>query len=165
LLVILRHGKAEPYGREDHGRRLIPRGERDAADVGSWLVSHGFAPTHAIVSSAIRTQMTWDRVAAGGDLSLSPEISDVAYGVGPESALDLFRAVPADTEVLLFLGHNPTVSSLVHLLDDGEPDPSAFRALTQGLPTCGTAVLEVGVPWADLDAATARLVAFHVGHG
>ena len=54
--------------------------------------------------------------------------------------------------MLVFVGHNPTASSLVHLLDYGEPDAAAFRTLSAGLPTSGVAVLEVPVPWTDLDA-------------
>ena len=67
--------------------------------------------------------------------------------------------------MLLLVGHNPTVSSLVHLLDDGEPDPAAFRAVGEGLPTAAAAVLEVHVPWADLDLGCARLVGFRVDAG
>ncbi len=49
----------------------------------------------------------------------------------------------------------------MHLLDSGEPDPAAFRTLSFGLPTSGVGVLEVPVPWTDLDVGCARLVAGH----
>ena len=96
---------------------------------------------------------------------MTPEVSDAAYNAGPETALDLLRGTPADTRVLAFVGHNPTISSLVHLLDDGEPDPVSFRAVGEGLPTAGVAVLDVHVPWADLDLGGARLVGHHVVRG
>ena len=66
---------------------------------------------------------------------------------------------------MLYVGHNPTAASLAHLLDDGDPDPDAFRAMSAGFPTAALAVLEVPVPWAELAAATGHLIAFHVGKG
>ena len=35
--------------------------------------------------------------------------------------------------------------------------------MSAGFPTGAVAVLEISVPWADLDLATGHLVAFHVG--
>ena len=49
------------------------------------------------------------------------------------------------------------------VLDDGEPDPTAFRAISEGFPVAAMAVLEVPVPWSDLAAGTAHLIDFHVG--
>ena len=76
-----------------------------------------------------------------------------------DSALDILRGAPDEASVLIFVGHNPTASSLALLLDDGDPDPTALRALSGGLPTSGAAVFEVDVPWRDLDVGSGRLVA------
>jgi phosphohistidine phosphatase len=161
LLVLVRHGKAEQYGDDDHRRQLTERGRRQARAAGEWLAAHGYVPTHAIVSSATRTRETWDMLRAGSGTTADPDVSDAAYPADAEAALAILRGAPSDAAVLAFVGHNPTASSLVHLLDSGEPDPVAFRALSFGLPTSGVAVLEVPVPWADLDVGSARLVAGH----
>ena len=161
VLIVLRHGKAEAYGAEDHARHLIARGSREATTAGTWLASAGWVPTHAIVSSAARTQETWACVARGSHSSARPDISDAAYAASADSAVDILRGAPAEASVLIFVGHNPTASSLALLLDDGDPDPAALRALSGGLPTSGAAVFEVGVPWSELDVGTARLVACH----
>ncbi len=161
----MRHGKAEPYSDEDHRRRLTERGHRDAAAAGAWLAVHGFVPTHALVSSATRTRQTWRAVAEGSGSTAEPAVQDAVYTATADSALDLLREVPADAEVVLYVGHNPTAASLAHLLDDGDPDPGAFRALSAGFPTCALAVLEVSVPWSEVGASTGHLVAFHVGQG
>ena len=77
--------------------------------------------------------------------------------------IDVLRGAPEDAAVVAYVGHNPTAASLAHVLDDGEPDPAAFRAISAGFPAAAMAVLEVAVPWADLDAGTAHLLDFHVG--
>ena len=59
--------------------------------------------------------------------------------------------------VVLFKFKDGTSSQQIRAIED------AFRALSEGLPTAGVAVLDVPVPWAELEPATARLVAFR-GH-
>ena len=161
----MRHGKAEAYGDDDHRRRLVARGRHETTAAGEWLAGAGYLPTHALVSSSQRTVETWEHVVDGSGAEATVDVSDALYAAGVESALDLLRSTPGDASVLALVGHNPTVSSLVHVLDDGDPDPAAFATISGGLPTSGIAVLEVGVPWEDLDAATAHLVACHTAHG
>lgn len=163
LLVVLRHGKAESFAEEDHRRRLTDRGLNDARAAGAWLAEQQLVPTHALVSSALRTRSTWEAVATGSRASVQPEVADAAYAADVDTAVDLLRASPEDAEVVLFVGHNPTTATLAHLLDDGDPDPDAFRSLSAGFPPAALAVLSVGVAWADLAAGTGHLVAFHVG--
>jgi phosphohistidine phosphatase len=165
LLVIMRHGKAESFAPEDHRRRLTERGVREVRGAGQWLAEEGLVPTYAFVSSAIRTQDTWENLVATTGTRIDPVIDDAIYTAGPESALDILRSTPEDAEVVLYVGHNPTAASLAHLLDDGEAEPDAFRAMSAGFPTSAMAVLDVQVPWAELDAASARLVGFYPGLG
>lgn len=161
MLVVLRHGKAEAYSDDDHGRQLTERGRREARSAGAWLAETDLLPTHAIVSSARRTQQTWEEVVTLSGCAAAVQISDAVYSADTDNVLEILSTAPPEAQVLALVGHNPTVSSLVHLLDDGEPDAAAFRALSFGLPTAGIAVLEVSVPWADLGVGTARLVAGH----
>lgn len=165
LLVILRHGRAEAFAPSDHQRRLTARGRREAAAAGQWLSDHGIVPTHAFVSSALRTRETWEELVAGTGTPAEARVEDAVYSADADSALEVLRHAPAEAEVVLYVGHNPTAASLAYLLDDGDPDPGAFRAMSAGFPTAATAVLEMSVPWAELDAATGHLIAFHVGLG
>lgn len=160
----MRHGKAEAFAEEDHRRRLTDRGRRDATAVGTWLAEHDLVPTHAYVSSAARARATWEAVAeaAGADAVVSFE--DGLYSAGPQTVLDTLRTAPEDAQVVMYVGHNPTAASLAHQLDDGDAEPTAFRAMSQGFPTSAIAVLEVPCAWADLDSGGARLVDFHGGH-
>lgn len=165
LLVIMRHGKAEAFAPEDHRRRLTDRGRREATAGGQWLADRGIVPTDAFVSSATRTRQTWEALVAGNGTAAEARVEEAVYSADADSALDVLRGARAEAAVVLYVGHNPTAASLAHLLDDGDPDPAAFRAMSAGFPTAAIAVLEISVPWAELDVATGHLIAFHVGRG
>jgi len=159
----MRHAKAEAYAAEDRARALTERGRRDATAAGLWLASADINPDHALVSSAARTMGTWDSVRAGLRGPTEVAYDDALYSAGPATALDAIRGVPADALTVLVIGHNPTIAYLAHVLDDGSGDASAFGDMSSGYPTAALTLLEVAVPWADLDEGTARVTAFHVG--
>jgi len=165
LLVILRHGKAEAFAAEDHRRPLTDRGRRTSLAAGEWLAGKGLVPTHAFVSSAVRAQETWEAVVEGSGSAAAARFEDAVYTADVDTALDLLHTAPSDARIVIFVGHNPTAASMAHLLDDGDPEPNAFRAMARGFPPGALAVLEVAVPWAELGAATGHLVAFHVSKG
>src|SRR3977135_1990595 len=63
-LMLLRHAKTEndaPSGR-DQDRRLDERGRRDAAEIGGWMAGHPPFPDLVLVSTAVRSEQTWDIV-------------------------------------------------------------------------------------------------------
>jgi phosphohistidine phosphatase len=162
-LVVMRHAKAEPGGESDALRELAQRGWNDALDAGRWLAGRGIAPEAALVSSSRRTTSTWLALAEGGSFDVEPTYCESLYTAGPETALDLVRETPAEVSSLVVIGHNPTMAYLAQLLDDGSGDEEAGRQMATGFPPCALAVFDVPVPWAALDLASARLVAFHTG--
>jgi phosphohistidine phosphatase len=164
-LVVMRHGKAEPGGETDVLRELAQRGWDDALEAGRWLADSGLNPDAALVSSARRTRSTWLAVAEGGSFEVGATYSESLYNAGPETALDLVRETADDVTALVVVGHNPTMAYLAQLLDDGSGDEEAGREMATGFPTSALAVFAVTGPWAELDLASARLVAFHVGRG
>ncbi len=162
-LVVMRHAKAEQDGPSDFERPLAPRGLRDAAAAGAWLASQGVSPDHALVSAALRTQQTWESVAAGAGWTLSPDLDRGLYAAGPESTLDIVRLVPESVDSLLVIGHNPTIAVLAQVLDDGSGDAAVAAEMVGAFPTTSLAVFSYDGAWADLGEGTARLDAFHVG--
>ena len=164
-IAVMRHGKAEQAGRTDFERELAVRGHADSEDTGAWLAREGFTPDRALVSAANRAVGTWESVASGAGYDVEPDLSQVLYGAGPETALDLVRETPADVTALIVVGHNPTMAYLASLLDDGEGDPAVASEMMSGYPTSAVALFEYDGDWADLTEAGARLVAFHVGRG
>jgi phosphohistidine phosphatase len=57
------------------------------------------------------------------------------------------------------------MASLATLLDDGEGDDEAGNEVAVGFPASALAVFSFDGDWADLDEASASVVAFHVGRG
>ncbi|MET3963901.1 phosphohistidine phosphatase [Marmoricola sp. OAE513] len=164
-LVVMRHAKAEPVAASDHDRELLPRGVADATAAGRWAASVGITPDHVVVSSAARTQGTWQAVADGAGWSAGAVTDKSLYSAGTDGALEILRTVPPDAATVLLVGHNPTMAYLVHLLDDGGADPAVFAEISAGYPTSALTVLEVSGPWESLDVGTARITGFHVGRG
>jgi phosphohistidine phosphatase len=164
-IVVMRHAKAEQDGPTDFERRLAPRGHGDAAEAGRWLAARGVEPQQALVSAAVRTRETYDAVAAAAGWDLEPDLERALYSAGTETVLDLLRAVDPGVTSVLVVGHNPTMASLAAVLDDGEGDEDAGNALAMDYPTSALTVFSYGGRWADLEEASASVVAFHVGRG
>ena len=119
----------------------------------------------AIVSSAARTQGTWQAVAGGAGWETEPVTDKALYSAGTDAALEILRTVPDDAASVMLVGHNPTMAYLVHLLDDGGADAGVFARVSEGFPTSALAVLDVPCGWSDLDFGGARITGFHVGRG
>ncbi len=164
VLVLVRHGKAEPTAPTDHDRDLTDRGRSDAEDAGRWLRGLDLAPDAALVSDAVRARETWSHLALGGGWDVEPELSPALYAAGPDAAFDMLRETAADVGTLVVVGHNPTMAYVAELLDDGDGDGDATTdMLVAGFPPAALVVFEVTCAWSELDSGTGRLTAFHVG--
>ena len=157
----MRHAKAEPFASTDHARVLIERGRAEASDAGSYLAGIGVVPDHAVVSTSARTRETWAVLAEAAGAEVEATYDDAVYHGGTDEALESLRAVPDDATTVIFVGHNPTASDLVHLLDDGKGDPDAVSGMLRGFPTSALVVFDVTGSWADLGVEGARVTAFH----
>lgn len=152
--MILRHAKADrPAGVADIDRPLTERGHADAAAVGAWLASRGYAPDLVLCSPAKRTRQTWHGVAMA--LTGAPEVryQPELYADGVDDALDLLTTAPESVRTVLLVGHNPIVSMLSALLDE------AGTREVEGLRTSGLAVHARDGDWSAWTAGQAPLVA------
>ncbi len=162
-LVLLRHAKAEQHGwDEDHERELTAKGLRDAAAAGRWLRDHGIGVDEVLCSTAERAQQTaqgmWDAGCPETEIHLDRRI----YNASTERLLDVVREADEDADVVMVVGHAPSVPSLAELLCDGEGSTDGHQSMAEGFPTCAVAVLHYSGRWADLDVGDARLERFHV---
>ncbi|MGH3509024.1 MAG: SixA phosphatase family protein [Nocardioidaceae bacterium] len=165
-LVLMRHGKAESFASNDHDRALTERGRRDVRSTGEHLAALGIVPDTALISSSVRTVETFQGAAEGAGWAVgwtSAVAPDNGLYSGSSTVLvAAIREVPAGAGTVLYVGHNPTAAYVCHLLDDGVGDPDATNRLFHGFPTAAVAVLEVRVPWAELEEESGRLVDFYV---
>ena len=157
----MRHAKAEPYASTDLARRLTERGRQQAAAAGARLRELGLVPEHAVVSTAERTRMTWDEIAAATGAEVGPQLDASVYNGGVDVVLETLQITPDHVSTLIFVGHNPTAAYLCHLLDDGDGDPDAVSGMLRGFPAGAMVVFDVAVNWADLGPESGRVVDFY----
>jgi phosphohistidine phosphatase len=157
-LVLLRHAKAErPDQVPDLDRPLTDRGHADAAAAGAWLAAQGLPPKLVLCSPARRTRETWHGVrVALGDAAAATDVmfERALYWDGASAILDLIRAAEDTVDVLLVVGHNPSISTVSMLLDpDGQVDG--------GLRTAGSAVHRLTGQWMECVPGQAPLTVVH----
>jgi phosphohistidine phosphatase len=165
-LMLLRHAKTEndaPSGR-DQDRRLDDRGRRDAAEIGGWIAAHPPFPDSVLVSTAVRSEQTWDIVwdaMSGARPRPKVELMSELYGADPSDLLRIIHAAAAqDPERLLLVGHNPGLHELAFALT-GRGNAAARAALADNLPTSGLAVIDFDIDdWRDVSFRSGRLELF-----
>ncbi|HEY1651286.1 MAG TPA: hypothetical protein VGG09_05330 [Acidimicrobiales bacterium] len=172
-LWLLRHAKTvadPPPGGSDFDRVLAPRGRRDATALGRLFAGEAEAlgpalrgvprPEVALVSPAARTRATGELVLAKMATPPAARYPDELYGADPEEVLALLRALGDDVDAVMVVGHNPTAHSLSQGLLAPRNKKDLSLAVRTGFPTCALGVYAFKVArWADVDAATAKLVA------
>ncbi|PKQ26012.1 MAG: phosphohistidine phosphatase [Actinobacteria bacterium HGW-Actinobacteria-4] len=157
-LVLVRHAKAErPVADQpDHDRALTLAGRASATQLGERLARAGVNPDYAIVSSALRTQQTWQLMAAAFGEAEVVTSRDV-YDTDDEGLHELIREVPDSVETLVVVGHEPTISATTAALAAQGSDTRALQRVAHGFPTGTAAVLELEGAWADLELRGAQL--------
>lgn len=159
-LLLLRHAKAAwPAGILDVDRPLAQRGQAAALLMGGYLKKERLEPDLAIVSSARRTQETWERVQPYlGEIEMRPD--GRIYEAPVSRLVEVVREVEPGIRTLLIIGHNPGFEDLAKLLI-GEGDMDGILRLGQKYPTAGLAVIDFALErWADVAHKSGRLERF-----
>lgn len=159
-LIIMRHAKSgwdNPMA-DDFDRVLNPRGRAAAALLGAWLRDNAYVPDEVIVSSAARTQQTWQLVKEGG--ALSPTQVRIEDSLYLASEMTLLQQVKRATgNCVLVIAHNPGIAEFADALVATPPAHPQFMHY----PTCATTVLQSESPnWADLALGQNSVVDFIV---
>ncbi len=163
VLILFRHAKAEEgLGRDDSERVLTRRGLRDARAAGTWLHEHELGPELVLCSTARRTRQTWDAAVEGGACGEAVEYVEDVYSGGADRVLQVVREQADEAQVVLVVGHNPTMAVLASRLTEGNGSTAAHDCLAQGFPTSSLAVLRYEGGWDGLGIGTARLERCHV---
>ncbi|MBF9194772.1 SixA phosphatase family protein [Microvirga terrestris] len=159
-LLLLRHAKSSwPPGILDVDRPLAKRGQEAALVMGDYLKRERLAPDLAIVSSARRTQETWERVQPIlGEIKM--RLDGRIYEAPVGRLLEVVREVKPEIGTLLLIGHNPGFEELAKLLI-GEGDMDGILRLGQKYPSAGLAVIDFRLAsWSDVAKKTGRLDRF-----
>jgi len=159
-LVLLRHAKsAYPDGVADHDRPLASRGIREAALAGEWLRANVPAIDSVLCSTATRARET----LAHTGINAPVRYVDRLYGATPGTVIEQVNQVSDETNTLLVVGHEPTISELAIILAGSEgTDAAALEQISVKFPTSGIAALRVAGRWQQVEPHGAALVAFHV---
>lgn len=158
-VYIMRHAKAERDGGPggDHDRKLNPTGREAASHVGSYFREHGIAPDTALVSSAARTQETWERVAAAANWEIAADVRSNLYLASASAWMNALTGLSASCSSVLLVGHNPGVESLAAFLA-GSGDESVLAQLRGGFPTGAFAILEFEGGWGGIRENAGRAI-------
>ena len=109
-VVIVRHGKAVPYGYDDDfSRDLRERGKEDAKRISTELFNRDILPDAMISSPAMRAIKTARIFAESLNFKKSKiiEVQDIYDGLTTSEFLELIQELPEEAETVFFFGHNP----------------------------------------------------------
>lgn len=149
-LILMRHGKTErshPGG--DVERRLTDRGRNDAALMGRLLADEGLAPDLVLVSTATRTQQTWDELAAAFPDARSRSLKPLYHAAASQILFEVEAAVD-EADTIMVVGHNPGLHELtLVLLRQGGAGSALMARAESRFPTATVAAFtfdEAGRP-------------------
>lgn len=148
-LILMRHAKSgwdDPL-LDDHDRPLNQRGRLASVLMGTFLAEAGLAPDLALISSARRTQETWERMALGRPSQVKPDL----YLAGPLAIINAAQAADDSAGTVLILGHQPGMEDAANRF--------CAEGLLDGYPTAKITVIGFDVSkWRDLSFSTGRIL-------
>lgn len=144
-LMLLRHAKSDrPAGIDDHDRPLASRGRADSTCIGRYLAEQWLRPDLAIVSTARRSQETWELARPAFAHSIVQHNERRLYQGSASAILELIRQTRSDVGLLLLVGHNPGLHDLALGLI-GSAGQSALKRLRRKFPTAGLIVINFDI--------------------
>ena len=123
-LIVFRHGKTEIVSKtgKDFDRELIPKGERNAAQMGGMIKTHASIPDIAIVSPARRARQTAELALAAMAFQSDPIIDDRIYNATGDTLCEVLHDHASAHETVLIIGHNPGLIMLMDIMIAPEQD-------------------------------------------
>lgn len=151
-LLLLRHAKSgwSEAGTKDFDRPLKGKGREAATLIGTHLVASGCVPGAIISSPALRARQTAEGVAnavggavsgaVGGAPGDAPMLSfdKSLYEAPTEAILRVARSAGEDLDVLMLVGHNPSMQ-LAAVKFCGGGAATLLADMLRGYPTAGLA--------------------------
>jgi len=134
-LLLMRHAKSSwnDPDQDDHDRPLNDRGLRDAPRMGQLLIEQSLVPDSITCSTAVRARETARIVAETCRSVTPPRATGELYHADLAAWQRVIRQLPAESERVLCVGHNPGIEMLLTELT-GE---------TQHMGTAALALIEL----------------------
>ncbi len=115
ILILLRHGQAQPYAPTDAQRPLTAAGQEKVAASAQALKEAGYRPT-LLCSPLLRAVQSAQ--IAGAILQVSPQPKTELDGhLSAAQLLVWAREQLRQTDCLMLVGHNPNISSVARILN------------------------------------------------
>lgn len=162
-LLLMRHGKSDwnQPGQEDIERALAPRGHEAALSVAAWIKRHELQPDATLVSSARRTQETWQSMKDTIGEATTTDNLEALYLASPGEILHQIAGVADACDTVLVIAHNPGLETLCQFLAGSDRETEALENLHRGFATAALAVFELaGDSWSTLSVDGAKLTNF-----
>ncbi len=145
-IILLRHGKTEPYGYEkpDFERNLTVRGIADCELIAHKLKSKGYQMEKIVASPANRTVQTSELFAKSFGISTSEILynEQIYNGMTTQDMLNFVAKTSDEVETVLFVGHNPDIARFAY---------SLTTDFAHNVPTCCAIILETPISsWEEL---------------
>ncbi|EMD83852.1 SixA phosphatase family protein [Pacificimonas flava] len=136
IVTLLRHAKSswnDDVAR-DLDRPLNAKGHRAAETVGAHLKHIGLGWDAAIASPAVRVAETIKAFEAGYGRAAGATSDRRVYMADAATLLDVIHELPASTDSVLLIGHNPGLEDLVFMLTPADENPYRL-AVDEKYPT------------------------------
>lgn len=150
-IYLLRHAKSDWANAQlsDHERPLNARGRKAARRMGRYFRDEGLRPDRVLISSAVRTRETWQRLSDAAGLSVEPEFHARLYHAAPSVYLEYCRRMPAGTGSVLLIGHSPGIEETARMLSRSGAE-AQVRALQVGYPTGALVEIRINGDWGSI---------------
>ncbi len=133
-LLIMRHAKSswEDETLSDHERPLNPRGQRNAPQMGEYLVANDRVPQLILSSTALRAVSTAQLLVTGLGREVPTGLDKSLYHADVEDFCDTVRNTAYSENTLMVISHNPGVERWVYAITgEFETMPTAAIACIQ----------------------------------
>lgn len=162
-LYLLRHAKTEPgeATQQDHERRLLGRGQRDAMHLGEWLGKQLWRPDLVLCSSSVRTRQTLEQMNLGLAVPLQAQYSEQLYLASAGDLLQIVQQLDDTIRSAMIIGHNPGIHQLCLMLGQAG-DAAHLASVEVSFPTCAMATIELGEQhWSQAGVKAGKLLGYY----
>ena len=152
---MVRHATAEDQTMmiRDFQRELVGKGKTDALVMGKWLAGNDIVADVIVTSSAPRAAQT--AVILADQIKFDTQSiskKETLYDGGPRAYLSAVNGLPAESDTVILVGHNPDITYFAEYLSGAD---------IGSMSKCGIVVLESDeLNWSEISSKTLKFVSY-----